>query len=182
MLNETCTPGFDSLNSSNNTTPVISITCLQCSLNTSARTLSQDMFPIWYSTRMAVPILYHLLFGALFHPVLICFSTNKIPTSNFIIFIYLYLEFSVLCSVFLETWSSFDIIATIRFLEVLCATIAVVIALRAALISFFLYFPNAKSAVVTFSTTFSHAFLFLTSLKPNNFVARLIFFVFYQSM
>ena len=29
------------------------------------------------------------------HPVLICFSTNKRPTSNFIIFIYLYPEFSV---------------------------------------------------------------------------------------
>ena len=65
-----------------------------------------------------------------------------------------------LCSVFLETWSSFDIVATIRFLEVLRATIAVVIALRVALISVFLDFPNADSAVVTFSVTFSHAFLF----------------------
>ena len=68
--------------------------------NASARTLSQDMFSIWYSTRMAIPILYHLLFDALFHPVSICFSAYKSPTSSFIIFIYIYLEFSVFVQCF----------------------------------------------------------------------------------
>ena len=65
-----------------------------------------------------------------------------------------------LCSVFLETWSIFDIVVTIRFLEVLRATIAVVISLRATLITYFLDFTNVDSAVVTFFVTFSHAFLF----------------------
>ena len=64
------------------------------------------------------------------------------------------------------------------FLEVLHATIEVVISLRVVLISFFLDFKNADSAVVTFYVTFSHAFLFLTSLKPNNFVAHFNFLFF----
>ena len=83
-----------------------------------------------------------------------------------------------MCSVFLEMWSNFDIVATIRFLEALCATIVVTISLRAMLILVFLDFPDADSAIVTFYVTFSHAFLFLTSLKPNNFVACLIFLCF----
>ena len=83
-----------------------------------------------------------------------------------------------LCSDFLETWSRFDIVATIRFLEVLHVTIAFVISLRTTLILVFLHFPNANSALVTFSVTFSHAFLFLTSLKPNNFVAHFNFLFF----
>ena len=83
-----------------------------------------------------------------------------------------------LCYFFLEMWSIFDIVMTIRFLEVLRATIAIVISLWATLISVFLDFPNAYSAVVTFFVTFSHAFLFLTSLKPNNFVACFNFLCF----
>ena len=122
------------------------------------------MFSIWYSMRMVFPILYHLLSDALFHPQEAS-SFSSIFTLNLV----------YLCSVFLETWSSFDIVATIQFLKVLRATIAVVISLRAALILVFLDFPNADSVVVTFFVTFSHAFLFLTSLKPNNFVARFNF-------
>ena len=87
------------------------------------------------------------------------------------------LNLMYLCSFFLETWSSFDIVATIRFIEVLHAKIAVVISLREKLISVFLDFPNADSAVVTFYVTFSHAFLFLTYFKPKKIVARFNFCV-----
>ena len=102
--------------------------------------------------------------------------------SNFIVSSIFTLNLVYLCSVFLEMWSNFDIVVTIQFLEVLRATIAFVISLRATLISIFLDFPNADSAVFTFSITFSHAFLFLTSLKPNKFVARFNFLCVYQSM
>ena len=127
---------------------------------------------------MVVPILYHLLSNSLFHPVFISFPAYKSPTSCFIIFIHLYLNVVYLCSVFLETWSIFDIVVTIRFLEVICATIAVLISLRGMLILIFLDFPNVDSAFVTFSVTLSHAFLFLTSLKPYKFVGSLNFLCF----
>ena len=103
-------------------------------INASSRTLSQDMLSIWYSMRMVVPILYHLLSNALFHPIFICFSIYKSPTSSFIVFIYPTLNLVYLCSVFLEMWSNFVIIVTIQFLEVLRATITVVISLWAMLI------------------------------------------------
>ena len=55
-----------------------------------------------------------------------------------------------LCSVFLKTWRIFDSVVTIQFLEVLRATIAVVIALRAALISFSLIFQMQKVQLLHF--------------------------------
>ena len=135
------------------------------------------MLLIWNSTRMGVPKLYRLIFNALYHPASIGLSTNKRQaTSSFSSIRTLNLVY--LNNVLFETLSNDDIVATIRFLEVLRDITAVVISLRASRTSSFLDFPNEDNAIFTFSMAFSHVCFVLASSKPKNFVAGFIFLCF----
>jgi hypothetical protein len=81
-------------------------------------------------------------------------------------------------TVFLVTWSNFDIIITIWILEVLSSKTTIVITSWDNKILGFLNFPNEGNAFDTFFNTFSCAFTCLAFQKPNIVVSCLNFVCF----
>ena len=121
--------------------------------------------------------LYHLLSNAYWKLVLVRLPTNKIPTSNFIIFIYLHPEFSMLTQHFSWNMKKFWHCFTIWILEVLGATIIVVMSLRLAWIRYFLDFPNIDNAFDIFLIIFTCTFVLLYHGNTISLWYLLVFYV-----